>query len=664
MPSLRLALACVNQTPLDWRRNQRNIEGAVHAAHAAGARIICLPELCIPGYGCEDFFYHAHLAERSLRMATQLAAIAPDALVLVGLPLFHQGQCYNAQAVLHGGQIAALIPKCHLARSGIHYEPRWFSSWQPGRLVTETILGREVPLGTQLLSFQGFLLGVEICEDAWVEDAARPCRLYGGAHWVFNASASHFSLGKDRIRDQIVASSSAKFPFGYAYANLVGNESGRAIYDGELLFALEGRIVQRSRALSLQEWQTCLLDAEYQNREGGTPLRCDARPAASTRPSEAPPLPTLNTRRVPADYDVAFLESASLALWDYLRKSHMRGFVVSLSGGVDSSITALLVWVMARRVCSELKPAERKRAWPEFPHWDGLEDPQVLVGHLLTTVYQATRHSGPATRQAASALAAEIGARHLEWDVDFLVEGYKGMVSRALHIDWNWQEHDIALQNIQARVRGPGVWMIANLQNALLLSTSNRSEVAVGYATMDGDTCGSLAPIAGMPKSYLRRLLVRLEHGQVPGYPALPSLAAVNAMNPTAELRPAAAAQTDEDDLMPYLVLDILEKLMTSDHCDPLSAYRQLIAHELGSPEECLLWTRRFFRLFASSQWKRERYAPAFHLDDQNLDPKTWARFPILNGAFAAECEELIDQSHTHLPSQEIEQGQAKPSSN
>jgi NAD+ synthase (glutamine-hydrolysing) len=135
-------------------------------------------------------------------------------------------------------------------------------------------------------------------------------------------------------------------------------------------------------------------------------------------------------------------------------------------------------------------------------------------------------------------------------------------------------------------------------------------------------------------------------------------------MNPTAELRPAAAEQTDEDDLMPYLVLDILEKLMTSDHCDPLSAYRQLIAHELGSPEECLLWTRRFFRLFATSQWKRERYAPAFHLDDQNLDPKTWARFPILNGAFAAECEELMEQSGALRPSVPKDQEKAKPSSN
>src|SRR3569832_2857875 len=126
------------------------------------------------------------------------------------------------------------------------------------------------------------------------------------------------------------------------------------------------------------------------------------------------------------------------------------------------------------------------------------------------------------------------------------------MVSRALGRPLGWATDDIALQNIQARVRSPGAWMIANLRNALLLSTSNRSEAAVGYATMDGDTSGGLSPIAGIDKAYLRRWLAWMESTGPLGIGPLPALRAINVQAPTAELRPAERKQTDEEDLMPY----------------------------------------------------------------------------------------------------------------
>ncbi|MCB1050845.1 MAG: NAD(+) synthase [Acidobacteria bacterium] len=635
MAVLRLALASVNQTPLDWQGNDLRLRLAIRQARAEGAQVLCLPELAISGYGCEDFFFHPHVSKRSFEMVKAMADEAPEMVVLVGLPVFIDGKCYNALAVLNQGSIKALVLKSYLAREGIHYEPRWFTAWPSGRKERRQLYDQEMTLGSYLFDVNGFVFGCEICEDAWVADDLRPCRLLRDAHMIFNASASHFSLGKDRIREEIVSGSSKRFPFGYAYANLVGNESGRAIYDGELLFARNGEVVQRSRALGLQEWNTVCYDFEYE------PRAVESIRLHVNSPVPAPAQIKTQTKRVPADYDQAFVESASLALWDYLRKSGTNGFVVSLSGGVDSSSVAVLVWAMATRVLKELTLEQRKAAWPRFPLWDQIETAEQLVGHLLVTAYQSTRNSGPVTAQAAEALAKALGARHYDWDVDFLVEGYKGLISRATGLEWDWKKHDITLQNIQARVRGPGVWMLANLENRLLLSTSNRSEVAVGYATMDGDTCGSLSPIAGVQKTYLRRWLVRMQQGAVKGYPAVPALHFVNEQQPTAELRPTTQSQTDEGDLMPYLVLDILEKLMTSDHCDPQTAFNELMEHEVGSAEECLAWTRKFFRLFATSQWKRERYAPAFHLDDQNLDPKTWARFPILNGAFAVECAEL-----------------------
>jgi len=175
-----------------------------------------------------------------------------------------------------------------------------------------------------------------------------------------------------------------------------------------------------------------------------------------------------------------------------------------------------------------------------------------------------------------------------------------------------------------------------------LVSTSNRSEAAVGYATMDGDTAGGIAPIAGIDKAYLRRWLVWLETVGPEGIGPIPALAAVNAQAPTAELRPGSEHQTDEADLMPYDVLDAVERCAILDKQTPLEAWQRLtVEFPRHTPRDLALWTERFFVLWSRNQWKRERYAPSYHLDDESLDPKTWCRFPILSGGYARELAEL-----------------------
>jgi NAD+ synthase (glutamine-hydrolysing) len=183
---------------------------------------------------------------------------------------------------------------------------------------------------------------------------------------------------------------------------------------------------------------------------------------------------------------------------------------------------------------------------------------------------------------------------------------------------------------------------MANLQGALLLSTSNRSEAAVGYATMDGDTCGGLSPIARIDKAFLRRWLVWMERHGPEGIGPLPALAKVNEQQPTAELRPPAARQTDEEDLMPYDVLDEIERAAIRDKLTPVEVLQRIESRRGPyARRQLALWVERFFRLWCRNQWKRERYAPSFHLDDENLDPKTWCRFPILSGGFERELQEL-----------------------
>ena len=216
------------------------------------------------------------------------------------------------------------------------------------------------------------------------------------------------------------------------------------------------------------------------------------------------------------------------------------------------------------------------------------------------------------------------------------------MVEGSLERELTWETDDITLQNIQARVRAPGVWMLANTLNALLVSTSNRSEAAVGYATMDGDTCGGLSPIAGIDKAFLRQWLNWMETKGSDDFPPVPELKAINVQAPTAELRPLEQTQTDEADLMPYPLLDAIECSAIRDKRSPHEVLLEMTERfPQYDEEQRQLWVRRFFQLWSRNQWKRERYAPSFHLDDKNLDPKTWCRFPILSGGFKKELEDL-----------------------
>jgi NAD+ synthase (glutamine-hydrolysing) len=261
---------------------------------------------------------------------------------------------------------------------------------------------------------------------------------------------------------------------------------------------------------------------------------------------------------------------------------------------------------------------------------------------LLSTAYQATENSSSRTRDAARALAEFVHSRHYEFDIGALVDGYVSMVSGAMKRPITWERDDIALQNIQARVRAPGIWLVANLHNALLLATSDRSEAAVGYATMDGDTCGGVSPVAGIDKPFLRQWLRWCESDGPAGLAPIPALAPVNTQRPTPELRPQEAKQTAEEDLMPYELLDAIERHAIGGKKSPVEIFRLTrVSHPQFGKEQLLGFIERFFRLWCRNQWKRERFAPAFHLDDQNLDPKTWCRFPILSGGYERELGEL-----------------------
>ncbi|MBI3992813.1 MAG: NAD(+) synthase [Candidatus Lambdaproteobacteria bacterium] len=708
MRFLKVGGAALNQTPLDWRGNLARILEAIALARADGVQVLCLPELCISGYGCEDAFHGESVAAQAWDSLREILPATGGLAVAVGLPLIHQQQLFNAAALLVDGRLAGLAAKRVLAGYGVYYEPRWFKPWPEAVVTTYRDDGREVPLGDVAFDLGGVLVGFEICEDAWGRGEHAPRRLAAQPDVLLNPSASHFAFDKYPTLRGIVAEGSRTAHAAYVYANLVGNEAGRLIFDGATLIAANGKLLAENprfgyRPVQLTSAVVDLHALRLERRRVNYPGAGGGERTAQTlavpfAAAEAPERDVAAARRAGAAYDPfarstagegaasrvspggapprfeEFARAVSLGLWDYLRKSRSRGFAVSLSGGVDSSSVAVLVWGMARQALAELGPGGVAQALAHLPELPALlagngtapaaqgtvgrgadapaldEAPDQimarrLVARLLLTVYQGTENSSDVTRMAARGLAEQLGARHLELEVGPLVAAYERLAETALGRALEWGRDDVARQNIQARVRSPGIWLLTNLEGRLLLSTSNRSEVGVGYATMDGDTSGGLAPIAGANKTFLRAWLAHVERHGIAGLPALPALGAVNRQAPTAELRPPADGQTDEADLMPYAVLDVVEQAAIRDRMPPVEVWRLLLATPLPGialdGRSAAGYVEKFFRLWGRSQWKRERIAPSFHLDDENLDPRTWCRFPILSGGYETELATL-----------------------
>ncbi|MEN9360357.1 MAG: Glutamine-dependent synthetase [Verrucomicrobiota bacterium] len=641
MRQIRCALATPNQTPLDWDGNEARIRAAMDAARAGGASLLLLPEMALCGYGCDDVFLAPHLYDTALAAIENLARHSQGLLTVVGMPLIADGQRRSAAAILHEGRIAGFHLKRHLANDGLHYEPRWFCGWPAGELSSVALAdGSLVPCGDLGIEIDGLRIGFEICEDAWVAERRRGRIARLAPDLVLNPSASHFAFHKQAKRRELVRQGSELFSCAYLYANLLGNEAGRSIYDGGCFAARDGFPLFESSRFSLREVEIHLLDLDLPEKsrspqEGLLPLSgklgapSTALPPRAAAPSWAE--------------DEEFLLAETLGLWDFMRKSRSRGFVLSLSGGVDSAVCAVLVRLMAERLWRELGTEGLGRAlawWPEAATCRSLEE---MMPKLLITAYQGTANSGEVTRGAAAAVAATCASEHREYELQAVLEAYHAFAADTLGRPLRWDSDDIALQNIQARIRAPSVWMLANLRNALLITTSNRSEAAVGYATMDGDTAGSLGPIGGVGKTFLRAWLNRLEFEKLAGFGPFPALGLVNRQAPTAELRPPERSQTDEADLMPYEVLDAIEKAAVLERLPPKAILPRL-ARDFGDRwEESRLraWLKRFYALWCRNQWKRERYAPSFHIDDENLDPRSWCRFPILSGGFARELAEL-----------------------
>lgn len=676
----RVAVATLNQTVGDWEGNRARIVRAAERAVTEGARLLLCPELCVSGYSLLDRLFRASTLEESFQSLSIIIeeTRALPLILCVGLPISHRGLIYNAVAVVSQGRLWGLSCKEHLATGDVEYEERYYAAWPAGvDEVWTAPSGERYPIGA--LIFQSDDVGAfafEICEDAFRGRRPGSLAASAGAELILNASASWFTLGKHQWRREMIKQNSREDICAYLYASLRGADNTRLVFDGAGLIAMCGSLLaeaDRLRAdqdvsvtvahLDLEELRRARRETGSWRRQIGAdrphltqvnlePLDLSQLDATKRNERDVPPsfepdwLSVTPSHVEPSlawwerdarlsggepisDSEVPHLElelALCLGLSDYLRKAKINSVALALSGGRDSAMVALLVYRAFRYRHPELSTEELR----------------AMLRARFHCAYLATENSGSATQDAARALADELGATFYDLNIQRALEAHHALISEALQrpLSWGNDVDDITLQNVQARLRGSVIWMIANSHRALLLATSNKSEAAVGYTTMDGDTSGGLSPIADVPKSLVSLWLrwARDRH-------QVKSLELINGLEPTAELRPASEAQTDEDDLMPFEVLDQLIYGFCQLALSPIELFKRLWpkfeARYQGKPEEFEAHIAKFVRLFCFSQWKRERFAVSFRVMSYDLDPKGGGRYPVIQVPFSEEVAAL-----------------------
>lgn len=659
--NLKVGAASLNQTPLDWERNKKNIIDALYEAKRDGVKVLCLPEMAITGYGCEDHFLSEAVRNTAWDMLQDLLPCTEGLFTCFGIPYLLYNALYNVMVCVYDKEIIGIVPKQHLAGDGLHYEPRWFKPWPSGIRTAcnaatkwhSALQKSPISIGDFIFNIDGVNIGFEICEDAFVAERPGNALAKRGVDIILNPSASHFAFGKRVTRERLVVEGSRAFNVTYIYANLLGNEAGRAIYDGDCIIASCGDTLERGPFLSMKRVSltTAVVDlSKAKTKIVGTasfsPNLEECYKGVVTIPTDQGFEPSSEKVTGPLDLPKSykcqeFTDAITLGLWDYLVKSHSKGYVISLSGGADSAACAVLVRHMIARavdafgfhaVCAQFG-VPFLAIDGAHPVSNGVSNTQELIGELLTCVYQSTSNSSETTLNAAKAVAAELGAKFCKIDIESVVQQYTALAEVVEGRKLTWETDDLALQNIQARARAPSIWMVANVEGKLLITTSNRSEAAVGYCTMDGDTAGSIAPIGGIDKAFILNWLHHMRE-------KYPSLDLIIKQRPTAELRPGQD-QTDEEDLMPYEILDAIETWAILEKKGPKEVLECLCREMNIERNLAIVYVKKFFTLWARNQWKREKISGALHVDNHSLDPKTWCRFPILSGGFAEELAAL-----------------------
>lgn len=617
------------------------------------------------------------------------------------MPVQHLGVRYNCRVFCLNRKILAIRPKLHLADDGNYRETRWFTTWKRRNEVEDHALCRglaevtkqkKVPFGQAAVSALDTLVAAETCEELWTPDSPHIGQALAGVEIIGNGSGSHHQLRKLNVRLNHIVSATAKCGGVYVYSNQRGCDGGRLYYDGCALIVVNGEVVAQASQFSLKDVEVVTatvnledvrsyrasVSSRMEQASGArripiveTPSFCLSTPGANyvTHPPTLPrPL------RIHSAEEECALGPACW-LWDYLRRSGSAGFFLPLSGGADSSSVAAIVGVMcglavdaAAEEKAELdaaagkpelekrEPAVESTVTKEVNRLvgrkDGEEAPtesRELANCILHTCFMGTENSSKATLGRAVALAGQIGAYHSNITIDSAVAAVVG-IFRTLTgktprflLRGGTSAEDLALQNIQARLRMVMAYLLAQLLPwvrgrggfLLVLGSANVDEALRGYMTKYDCSSADLNPIGGISKVDLKRLLAWAARER--GYSVLADIAAAP---PTAELRPLDEgagegdehSQVDEEDMgMTYEELSYFGRLRKVSRCGPVSMFQNLLsAWKHLSPAEIAAKVKRFFFFYSVNRHKMTTLTPSYHAEEYSPDDNRFDLRPFL----------------------------------
>ncbi|NOZ05171.1 MAG: NAD+ synthase [Chloroflexi bacterium] len=555
MDWLRIALAQIDTKVGDLEGNVEKVLSYLDLARDAEADIVAFPEMAITGYPPEDLLLKPDFIEANLRALEQVVAATRGLTVVVGFAGYSNDDIFNAAAVAHDGQLAGVYHKHYLPNYGVFDEDRYFQG------------GERVPVFVD----EDVVLGISICEDIWYPSGPHEMQaLLGHAQVLINISASPYHVGKGRFRERMLATRAADNVAVVAFCNLVGGQDELVFDGGSVIFDPRGDLIARGKQFAeelvvadvplAQVFRQRLHDPRRRkermavSQNGGVveriplaPSRLHHKTRRRREPSLAPLLP----------FHAEIYQALLTGTRDYVRKNGFQNVVIGLSGGIDSALTAAIAA-------------------------DAL-GPEHVTGVSMPSVY-----SSDGSKDDAKQLAENLGIRYQTIPIHDIFQSYLG----TLEGPFAGTAPNVAEENLQARVRGNLLMALSNKFGWIVLTTGNKSELSVGYATLYGDMAGGFAVIKDVPKT----LVYELARYRNTLSPVIPENCLTKP--PSAELRPD---QKDTDSLPPYEILDpILHAYIEEDQ-----SVDDMIAGGM-EPET----VRRVTRMVDRNEYKRRQAPP------------------------------------------------------
>ncbi len=615
--------------------NTKQICLAIDEAVSLGAKIIVFPELCISGYTCEDLFLQEHLLTSCKKQLLAIAAHTEgkDALVFVGLPLEREGKLYNVAAAVQDGEVLAFIPKTYIPSYGEFYETRHFT---PGNKEAVSLYfdGEEIPFGTNILleaeGIEGLLVGCEICEDLWAPVSPGIFHALAGATVLVNLSASDETVGKDDYRELLVKSASAKLISGYIYASAGSGESTQdLVFGGHNLIVENGVILGETRRFENQiaygdfdihklrmerrRMNTFIADEDENYLVIPFALKQEETYLTRNFPS-APFVPSNLQEREKRCNEILSIQAYGLKK----RYQHIgcKKAIFGISGGLDSTLALL---VTAR--C-----------------FDMLGLPRENIIAVTMPCFGTTDR----TYDNACKLVKALGATLEEIDIKNAVTLHFQDIGHDMH------NHNVTYENSQARERTQILMDIANREDGLVIGTGDMSELALGWATYNGDHMSMYGVNAGVPKTLVRHLVKY--YADTCGQEELSDVLLDVLDTPVSpELLPpvdGVISQKTEDLVGPYELHDFFLYYILRYGFEPSKVYRLAKISFAGEYADDVIWKwlKTFYRRFFSQQFKRSCLPDGPKVGSVGVSPRGDLRMP--SDACVRIWMEEIEKAH------------------